>query len=334
MPVANGKAGGPAELVRQNTGRLRPIGFTAEGTLYYSLENRGSDIYSADLGPDTSKAAGAPKPLIERFMGKNANPVWAPDGKRLAYYSMRGHPPTMGVLSIRNEETGEEVDLYPKLAWFKGLSWFPEGRSLLAYGVDLTNTMAYFRIDAETGEVNKLFDVDFRGLVPWAVLSPDGKRLYNLGPRGLVEHDLANGGERAVARPPKGAEFVELAMSPDGKFLATKLNKSPYSLAILPVDTGEVREVLTIPPPNWFLSIAWTPDSRYLLSAKQFEVENERAELWRVAVATGEAQSLGLSFQSIRDLSIHPNGRRIAFTYAHRTSEIWAMENLGTGSAR
>jgi Tol biopolymer transport system component len=335
LPVADGKAGGPAELVKRHTGRLEGMGFTTNGSLYYRIRGRNTDVYEAELDAVTAKLTGAPRLVAERFMGSNANPVWSPDGKYLAYYSRRSTVPATPALCIRDEETGQERELHPKLGWYQGLSWFPEGRSLLAYGVDLTGTMAYFRIDAATGDVSKLLDIDFRGLVPYAVLSPDGKRLYNLGPGGLKEHDLLSGRERTIPRAPEGAGFVELAMSPDGKLLATKLNwrgKKPYySLAVLPVDTGEIREVTTAPPLHWFQNIVWTPDGRYLLFTKHYAEgggESEKVELWRVAVDSGKEENLDTSLQGTWDLSIHPDGRRIAFTRMQNVTQIWVMENF------
>ncbi len=337
LPVADGRASGPVELVKRHTGRLAGMDFATDGSLCYRIQSRTTDVYGAELDTVSANVTGAPKPVVERFMGSNANPVWSPDGKYLAYYSRRGAVPATPALCIRDEETGKERDLNPRLGWFQGLSWFHDGRSLLAYG-EGSGTMAYFRIDATTGDVTKLLDIDFRGLVPWAVLSPDGNRLYNLGPAGLAEHDLVSGRGRTIAQAPEGTGFVLLAISPDGKFLATQLNgrgKKPNSLAVLRVDTGEIREVTTIPPPNWFQNIAWTPDGRHLLFTKHFAAggsESEKVELCRVAVDSGEEQDLGLSLQGIRDLSIHPDGRRIAFTVMRDVTEIWIMENLLPGS--
>jgi Tol biopolymer transport system component len=83
----------------------------------------------------------------------------------------------------------------------------------------------------------------------------------------------------------------------------------------------------------------WTPDGRYLLFPK---VKDEAVELWRISVAGGEPQNLGLTprkmgglnVSPMGGLSIHPDGLRIAFTGAESKhgAEIWAIENFLPGS--
>ena len=60
---------------------------------------------------------------------------------------------------------------------------------------------------------------------------------------------------------------------------------------------SEIRELVAIQSPHWLYNIAWTPDGEHLLFTKQYEEDEQRAELWRVSVATGQEQDLGLSLQ-------------------------------------
>ena len=71
----------------------------------------------------------------------------------------------------------------------------------------------------------------------------------------------------------------------------------------------------------------WTPDGGHLLFAKR---RNEATELWRIPVEGGEPENLGLAMGKIEHLSIHPDGRRIAFTGPGPSSgdEVWVMENI------
>jgi hypothetical protein len=49
----------------------------------------------------------------------------------------------------------------------------------------------------------------------------------------------------------------------------------------------------------------------------------------RVPAAGGEAQKTGLVMERISHLSVHPDGRRIAFDSGIRGNhEIWVMENF------
>jgi Tol biopolymer transport system component len=49
IPVREGKATGPASLVRADIGNVFPIGFTRSGTYYYRHEQRSEDVFVADL---------------------------------------------------------------------------------------------------------------------------------------------------------------------------------------------------------------------------------------------------------------------------------------------
>jgi len=61
-------------------------------------------------------------------------------------------------------------------------------------------------------------------------------------------------------------------------------------------------------------------------NAEASEPRNET--LWRVPITGGAPVSTGLMMDSLRDVSIHPDGRRIAFNAGMKRVEHWAMENL------
>lgn len=51
-------------------------------------------------------------------------------------------------------------------------------------------------------------------------------------------------------------------------------------------------------------------------------------EVWRVSFAGGKPQKL-LEMDGLSDISVHPDGRRMAFTGGQiQMAEIWAMENF------
>jgi hypothetical protein len=57
--------------------------------------------------------------------------------------------------------------------------------------------------------------------------------------------------------------------------------------------------------------------------------EGIRSELWGVPVEGGEQQSLGFSvMEDVRSLSIHPDGRQLAFTAWEPATEFWVMEDF------
>ena len=61
-------------------------------------------------------------------------------------------------------------------------------------------------------------------------------------------------------------------------------------------------------------------------NAPAAEPRNET--LWRVPVRGGPPVSTGLALDDLRDVSINPDGRRVAFNAGMEKVEHWVMENL------
>ena len=87
IPVRNGQAAGPAQLIRSNLGQVAPLGIARDGSLYFA-EHRGTDnIYAVELDPETGKVRGSPVQLMQEYLGRNSAPVWSPHGRSFAYFS-------------------------------------------------------------------------------------------------------------------------------------------------------------------------------------------------------------------------------------------------------
>jgi dipeptidyl aminopeptidase/acylaminoacyl peptidase len=114
---------------------------------------------------------------------------------------------------------------------------------------------------------------------------------------------------------------VGLDISPDGRWLAFWRKES--SLTILPTEGGEPRQILETDEVNGSnCFVRWSPDGGSLLFPKR------RSELWKVDVETGRQQPLGLDTRELLDVSIHPEGERIAFTVKQSGFQVWAMEDF------
>jgi len=58
-----------------------------------------------------------------------------------------------------------------------------------------------------------------------------------------------------------------------------------------------------------------------------------RSELWGVSVEGGEQRNLGFSVpQQVGSLSVHPDGKHLAFHIQEEATEVWVMENFLPGS--
>ena len=177
-----------------------------------------------------------------------------------------------------------------------------------------------------------------------AAWSRDGEQIFYLRfyrgrtayTRTIVVRDLKTGKEKELSR-----DASAFALSPDGQQLAFHSDKV---LQVMPAAGGKPREVLRGTASEWFpggVGPAWTPDGHHIIVRKGESLypddpeasERQLYEVWRVPVEGGEPEKLGLAMKPFHELSIHPDGRQIAFTQpgARRGSEVWAMENFLPG---
>jgi Tol biopolymer transport system component len=78
----------------------------------------------------------------------------------------------------------------------------------------------------------------------------------------------------------------------------------------------------------WPVSIAWAPDGQGVLFVKQPDSRVAKMELWLAPLEGGQPRKLDLTAPNLRDLSVHPDGRRIAYTAGSDRSAVWVLENF------
>jgi Tol biopolymer transport system component len=342
--VSGGRAEAEPELVKREAGSIDadPIGFTRDGLFYYKTSTFQSDIYAAELDPTTGRVISKPARVNQRFVGSIGHLVqWSPDGQFLVYTRISRRELGYAVwkvisIIVRSERTGEEREIFPAPAFHPiepnhGLQWFPDGRSLLA--TDLAKRRIVRQIDVQTGQTKMFLDLSGSDKdVYLPTLSHDGKALFYLqsaaGKDRLMRRNMESGEERELYQP-TGLELDDLALSPDGRQLAFTLNnydKNVYSLMIMPAEGGEPRELLR--SKLYINDISWTRDGRHVLMAR--DSESGPPQLWSVSIDGGESQLSGLTLTGGGfDVSVHPDGRRIAFYGSQEPhEEVWVIKNL------
>jgi len=343
LKIVDGKPQGEPELLKGDLGEtFNPLGITDDGSLYYQIGTMKMDVYIAELDFESGKVITPPKKLSLRFEGRNWKPVWSPNGKYLAYMSLREYSyyRKKMIFVIHNMKTGEEHDISTKLIpatpnqWFMP-RWSPDNRSLLVHAETEKQREGFFLVDIQTGQVTPLVlkkkeTENIMGYFPQ--FSPDRKKIIYLSSdqKSIVVHELKTGREKEFNL---GAEIRRVEVSPDGSQLAFRFSFDNLNkLWVIPSIGGEPRELLELPENERIGGWCWTHDGRHVVFLKRKLLRGRRlseGELWQVAAEGGKPKKLNLSMKRGGELSVHPDGRRITFT--RRTGqglEIWALENF------
>jgi len=342
VTMAGGQPEGVPELVKPDLGQdARPIGFTRDGSYYYYGRTNLSDVFIAEVNFASGRVLAPPVLATQRFAGSNSGPGWSPDGRQLAYLSRRGPGAGWGSMAvwIKDMGNGEVREIPTRLETVVRAGWFPDGRSLLAMAQLAGGAPGQFRINVQTGESEPvdLFRVAGFGAAAW---SRDGRTMYyqKWGPghdAAIVARDVASGRERPVHSVAGRSVYISSpVLSPDEQQFAVVVRdgeSGTMAVKVVPVASGDARDVLRGAQLPWPPSIAWAPDSQGVLFVKQPNPSDPKTELWLVPIQGGEPRKLDLAAADMRELVVHPDGRRIAFTSGGDRSEVWVMENFLPG---
>jgi Tol biopolymer transport system component len=351
VPFADGKVAGAPELLKADLpARAQSIGITSRGALYYGIwgGQARSKIQIVDVDFATGESLAAPTNVAQDYVESNASPDWSPDGRQLAYISLRGRH---NVMMIRSMDTGQVRELRPSLSYFGSTKWAPDRRAFLTLGGDLKGRAGIFQIDAETGAASTLLldqPGERSGYPSWA---RDGKSFYfrrnfrKTKDNAYIRRDLVTGKETELIRRPVLAQADRI--SPDGRYFATRGIDEPTNsrtLLIIPTAGGEAREIMRWPSEVpaadladwekgvWFAPGAWAPDGRSVLASKVRG--SETLGTWRIPIDGSEPRRLnGFKLDpNLAPPALSPDGRRLAFTVTETTPkhdpEIWALDNF------
>jgi len=340
--VENGKAAGMPELVKQDLGIVRPIGFAPGGGFYFGRVVAIHDILVADWNAEAGKPVSAPRMATEHFAGSTHWPEWSRDGKKLAYIVHRGALYSLAdnQVRIRDLETGQESTV-PRIAGLiDSLSWSPDGKSLLLCGGPGARQNFCRIVEVKSEKV--LLEIAAQGeqAPTYAEWAPDGSAVYyatwvmRQGRGRIVKRALGSGKEEILYSLDQRHNPIQLAASPDGKFLAFALvhpgEVPEQRIMLLPTGQGDARELARIELPNRLRRdiIAWSPDSRHVYFARSIP-DKDTDRLLRISVSGGAMEQTQFESTGLSELRFSSDGRQIAFTqFGKYQGEVWVMENF------
>lgn len=344
--VEKGKPIQAPEMIKKDLGHIEPMGFARNGSFFYGLENRVSDIYEIDIDPESGKVNSPPAKATQRYEGSNQSPAYSADGKYLAYVSTRGPRPIQhNVLCIRNMQTGEEKELDPEKIDFNYPRWSPDGRFISVEGQDKEGIVGIYRIDIQTGAGDPIVQIEPGVILYSHRWSKDGKSIFytrsepdEKGPAysrnsHIYVHEIDSGQEKILPGSPDDAKDIDI--SPNGKWLVLLNRDAKKALRVIPSSGGEPRILHSFEDvTNAVISPVWIAGGKYVLfyrtASDSSEVE-PAFELVRIPAEGGRIQRLGLKMVNFRHFSVHPDGQHIVFySRGAKTegSEVWVMENF------
>jgi serine/threonine protein kinase len=308
-----------------------------------------SIVYASDVGsPQThhimtrsvaSLGSGRNQPLaLTSGQQDDTDPVWSPDGSRLAFLRRTGNETLQAVVIPARGGPERTISTLPgfRPGARTYLTWAPGGEALVT-----------------AHQLNGAFAI----------------RLYRV--------PLSGGPEQAITNGPEGAQDVSPAFSPDGRWLAYLRweNGATYELWAVPQPGGKAKLLVTSPVP--ITTFAWKPDSRTILygggaistgelsqvtvdgrsAPAPFALEgasdqitiaphggrlayvltNLDANIWRVPLdqtlaKNSPPEKLFASTREEMDPAISPDGKSIAFV-SNRSGQwnLWTGNADGTG---
>jgi Tol biopolymer transport system component len=346
--LRDGAIAEPPYKIQRDMGEVTAVGFSEDGSFFYSVFTR---WFNTSIAPFDVITGSADLESAVPLLGSNRNPVWSPDGEYLVFVTESEFTEgKLGRLNIRHLATGEQRELAIHLGvrWVE--DWSPDGRSILVFARDETEndpgySGAHYAVDVVNEEATTLLDYPMVGEWPqgsWVKWSRDGEAIIysfrgeaSSGGR-LVRRELESGEERELYRDSL-LVAKPLEESPDGRYLVFPVQDSIGTidgggLAVLDIESGTAWQVVHWDSGgNAEISVQWTPGGDYLLITQPLGgADDRRTEVLRVAVSGAEPEHLWTVGEGKYGswIELNPDGTQIALTTYTQENEIWVMENL------
>lgn len=303
--------------------------WSQNGQLAYRTGFALGGMFTLPMDLQTGKATGAPRQLVRRA-GFSANHCWSPDGKQIAVREECG-------LCFISASTGENErilslpDIEGESGYYgRGMSWSPDGRSIVFSGWDREKRTGIFLIRIETGDVKLLVPlVPLEGIAPnfdpsWA---PDSKTIAYGYESNVYVVNIEDGKPRRITAPEEREHkrAGRPVFAPDGRSVAYIVGQRILATTI---DGQETRELLHLENEKQIINIFdWSPDGRHIV----FTPGNN--EIWCAPTDGGEPFRIGdISNMGGKAWAWapkwSPKGDAIIFTVNCEKYQYWVMENF------
>jgi Tol biopolymer transport system component len=225
--------------------------------------------------------------------------------------------------------------------------WSPDGKFLLAtarqrdYSGPGMDSQGLYIIDIEKGDATPFVlteDMCGRNCIMTPLWLSNGKVIFERRfKEDIVLRDIKSAEERVLFHSDTAGLIriwpgSNLAVSPDNKnlaFVLTDWTLKVSRLMVVSLEGGTPIELLKVDKGESITNPAWMPNSRDIIYAHNFNDWRD-FELCIISSNDRSHKNLGLrmSDAGIRGLSIHPNGKQIAFTTDKGSNEFWVVKDF------
>ncbi|HVM93119.1 MAG TPA: protein kinase [Terriglobales bacterium] len=265
LRLRNIATGSDTQIVPPSTAIVN-VAFSPDGNYVYFRKSE--NAINSDFNIYRAPVLGGTSQLVARDV--DSAMTFSPDGTRLAYF--RANDPEPGkwqILSAKIDGSDEKVlHMFPLDYLPRSVAWSPDGKQL-AYPDHRTGQFGSISLfDIESGKVRTLNLADkFAETMQWA---KDGQGLFvtyrqkgaGLSRAQIGYFSLSDGEIRAVSRDTN--DYSAVALSADGKTLATVQQKPVSSLALLPADGSSASATPVVIEGETIGNFNWTADGNLL----------------------------------------------------------------------
>ena len=247
---------------------------------------------------------------------------WSPTGVYASTPTYGTEGPRVGVIDIRDDQTGEVVRSFPgHEGALTGVAFSPDGSELATTGAD----GALKVWDPTTGDL--LTSVSERGRASGPSFSGDGSLVAASWPRAQDDATFVRVLDRSSGRVltfnPADADGEYPALSPDGTKIAVATDSEPGIMKVIDLETGD-SATLEGEAELGIQGIAWSPDGRYVAGG-QF---GSSVKVWEV-----ETGSMRFSLAGHTDSALwvdwSHDSTRLVTGGADATTRVWEIAEDG-----
>lgn len=342
LPVQDGKATGQPQLVVGDLAPAGTVGMSPAGELYYLKQPGSADIFEARIDFSTGRLLQQPAAVAVSAVGSNLDPVYSPDGRKLAYLCLSTR--YCGPIVVRELSSGNErIYAVNSLNYPSALDWAADSGSLLFRARNDEGEVGAYRLNLQDGSTDLLFGpagLRLNSSLGWM----DGDRAVHYEANTSLDmggahriHDLVSGQEREIL--PEGSQAA-ISLSPDERRFAVlqdnRRDEKVFTISLMDVASGQMTQLAELPRGARVpMRTAWTPDGENILFWRPTSLEGThdlRLDLWMLPAGGGQPRKTELSAENLARLrapfNVHPDGERVTYPAGTLKYEVWKLSNF------